>query len=149
MSGGEGGQQDPESEFLRIVTAALQPLTSTGLLNFEASRYDEKFFGNAFVTLRGRNIRVRFVRDRDLDFVEVVCLNRGEGWQPIERVLSAVGVAGPPAEGTIGIDAAADLLIRNFNTIEMRICTDETARKLAALEAAATRQVLEALKSSV
>jgi hypothetical protein len=145
MSKDENSRDQAASEFLRMVSASLEALTSTGLLSFETSRYDETFFGNAFVIFRGKHIRVRFVRDRSTDVVELACLNKPDSWQPIERVLSAVGVPVPP-EGSLGLDAATALLSRHVNTIDTRMCTDEVAAKLSELEAAATRQVLESLE---
>ena len=96
------------SEFIRRVEASMDPLVASGVVARESSQYDEQVFGNVFVIFRGKNYRVRFVRDRGDVGVDVVCRHRPEKWVPIQRTLAALDVSGPP-EAPIEVDVAVDL----------------------------------------
>jgi hypothetical protein len=146
MSKAPDERLDPNAaEFFRSVNVSLESLTSNGSLLLETTRYDDEVFGNAFVIVRGKHVRVRFVRDRGAVLVELACLGFPDRWHPIQRVLQAIGVPGPP-EGTISVGSAADLLIGHLDAIEMRMCTKDTTARLSELEADATRRVLESLQ---
>jgi negative regulator of replication initiation len=133
------------SDLLQAVTAALNALITTGVLAVEASTYDAKAFGNAVVVLRGRTLRVRFLRDRSQVFVELACLGLPEEWHSLQRVLAAVGAPGP-AEGPIDVDRSADLLVRHLLKLEAEMCGRQTTERLAELGAEAKRNLLQRLK---
>jgi len=106
------------SDFLVRVTSAFNNLLVRGALKLESSLYDPKAFGNAAVTLVGKNFRVRLIRDRADLIARIASAADAEDWFPLAWVLSAIGVPLPPPAGLLAPEQAAELVERYLNDLE-------------------------------
>ncbi len=107
-----------DSEFLREVTEAFAPLIDRGLLAVVSSAYDAQAFGNAFVVLSGRVMSVRMVKDRSEVFANACSARTPDEWEPLQRMLRAVGARNTPPEGLISATEAAILVQDSFDALE-------------------------------
>jgi hypothetical protein len=133
------------SKFTVAVTDAFRTLLRRGLLSIESSAEDPFAFGNAVVLLTGPNLRLRLVLDRGDTFAEAASQLEPENWFPLQRVIQAVGVYPAPPEGLLTPQQVADLIDRHFVDLDAglgRTHVDNTKRRLADLECAATKRLV-------
>ncbi|MBS1912771.1 MAG: hypothetical protein JST22_12355 [Bacteroidetes bacterium] len=78
-------------------------------------RFDPEIFGNSYVTLESRSLRVRFVRDRGQIFADVASLSEPEAWWHMEHVCQLV--VGRNVESGFGLSELAALLRDNYSAL--------------------------------
>jgi hypothetical protein len=131
-----------ESEFLTATQLAFAGLLQRGAVTIASSAFDSSAFGNAEVVLVGRRFQVRLVRDRGDGFAEARGLESSE-WNPLERVLRAVGAADVPVEGLLTVEQAAKLIEAHINDLESGLAPGnfaETEGNLRRLNAEASKR---------
>lgn len=137
------------SDFLQTVTEAFKGLIERQLLKVESSSYDAQAFGNALVTLAGRDLRVRVVRDRGETLAEAASRLEPENWFPLQRVVRAVGVRSPPAEGLLAPEQAAAIVEQHLTDLETGLGSAQfqrTKTTLADTERFALKRIVDRAK---
>jgi hypothetical protein len=132
------------STFLESVIEAFADLVDRGLLSVESKVSDPQAFGNAVVVLAGESFRLRLVLDRGDTFAQVASRFDPEDWFPLQRVIRAVGVSSPPAEGLLTPAETAKLVYRHYNALETGLQLPRlecTKRTLTELECLATKRL--------
>jgi hypothetical protein len=114
-------------------------------LKVAETQFHPESFGNALVVLDGRNVRLRFLRDRGETFLEVSARDEGSQWHAAQRALRAVTGAADVPEGPLGLDDAADFLERNLEILEEGFATavySRTAERLRFLDNQAVHEFM-------
>ena len=134
------------SDFLVRVTSAFNNLLVRGALKLESSLYDPKAFGNAAVTLVGKNFKIRLIRDRGDMIADAASAADPENWFPLERVLSAIGISPAPLEGLLPPEQAAELVESYLNDLERdfdQSHIEQTRRALRQIKRFALKRLLD------
>jgi hypothetical protein len=124
------------SDFLETINRAFEDLIKCGDISVESSYYDEAAFGNACVVLTGRGFRLRLKRDRSDVSADAGVVTEPAAWEPLQRVLQAVGIADAPPEGLVTPAQAAEMVRAYMRAIEDGFSAariDQTRRNLEEL----------------
>jgi hypothetical protein len=138
------------SDFLDDVARAFASMIRRDLVSIVESAWDGQAFGNAVVTLGGRNFRLRLVRDRSQVIAEVACSDRPNDWSSLQRMLQLVLGSGAPFEGVLTTDEVATMLEKYYLQLQ-DVCSSAnvstTRAKLGEIESQAMKTFMERAKS--